>query len=449
MRFAAAAAALLALVAACDPCSGVVACRDGPHLTLEGSVISHFSGQPQEGVRIDVVRTGGVRLAAESVSTLTDRDGHWAVSVEAQEGGTATVAIGVRSPNFGSYRVPDLQFATTELRGDGQILPPWVVDPYFPYAAELYYRGPADVRVANAIVEFVRRTGLQFYLSDGSTPSAYSASTDGTGRVVLFDVNAHAPTLGTVTGDVVAHLPAPFAPDTVRGVTLASTYRLGVATKILRLGVGPSLLYVGEIHERRNDKPAPGVRVTFRRSGGVASEPTTFTTVTDAGGRFLFPLRPLGEGSLTGELDLVPQLGSAVTMKNLVLRPHRDDGTGFYGVWNVGPALPWVGLVQIGGRGVAGVEAEFHRTGGVQVTPSDYVTRSNGDGYIFLNPQPEGLGVVEADVIIHSPPPYPEMRAHITLRTVENDTDGGVAMQFNLDSRAVITPASRSPASRP
>jgi hypothetical protein len=436
-------AALVAasVAAGCDPCSGLATCTTGPRLLLEGSLIRHLTGAPQGGVRVDVIRTGGVGLAADSVSTTTNAQGHWSVAIPASAAGDVSVDIEVRSPDWGQYRVRAQQFSTTDRAGDGHVLGPWVVDPYFPYAAELYYRGPGDARVQNARITFIRRDGISFYDLTGTTNPPYYSATDDAGRVVLFDVNAHGVSVGTMIGDLVIQLPEPFVPDTIHDIHLETTQRLGEPPHILRYGIGPSLFYTGEFHNRSSDTPIGGVGVTFRRTGGVATDPETFTTVSRADGRFTFPLRPLGEGSVTGDLDVVPTLGSPFTKKGVVLRPHYDDGARFYGVWAVGPALPWVVLVQIGGRGVAGVEAEFHRTGGIPVHPADFVARSNSDGYIHLNPRPDAVGTVEADIIVHSPPPYAEIRTHLVLPTVENDTTGGVFAAFDLDRRSVSAPA--------
>ena len=395
--------------------------------------MSHSSGLPQPGVGVDVVRTGGVRLAADSVSTTTDRQGHWSVTIDAEEPGDAVLSIGVHSP-FSSYRVDGQRIPTSTRHGDATVLPAWVVDLHFPYAVELFYRGSNDVRVDGAAVAFDRRSGPIFYVADGTTPQEYRARTDVAGRVVLFDVNAHALTLGSLVGDLVVSLPSPFAPDTVHGVTLTPTYLLSAPININRYGVGPSILYTGELHKRGNDQVAIGAKVTFRRTSGPATDPASFSTVTNGSGRFNFSMRALGAGSVTGDLDVVPLIGTPTTIRNIVLRPHFDDDVPFYGVWAVGPGLPWVVLVQIGGRGVAGVRADFHRTSGIAATPSDFTAVSDANGYLHINPDPQSDGVLEGDLLIHSPPPFASITTHLSLHTVDNDTDGGVIAQFDLDA---------------
>jgi len=433
-------------MAACDPCSGTASCTTRPQLALEGTIISHLTGSVQSGARVDVVRTGGVGLEADSVSTVTDGNGHWAVTIPAQSAGSVTVAIAVTRKESGSYRIDGQTFSTTERRGEGTIIPTWVDDPHFPYAAEVYFRGPGQPRASGIRLDFVRTTGISFYDIDGAINPDYGVITDAAGRGSLFDVNEHAFTVGDVVGNLIATLPAPFAPDTIHGVRLTSTQLLSPEVNILRFGVGPSLLYVGEVHDRATGKPATAIAVSFHRTSGAHTDPESFNATTDGGGRFLFPLRALGEGAVVGDLTIVPRLGSVETIKNVTLRPHDDDDASFFGVWSVGPYLPWVGLVQIGGRGVAGVQADFHRTGGIQVTPADFTMTSDANGFLHFNPLPQQVGVVEADVVIHSPAPFADVHAHVSLPTVEDDVTGGIIAAWDLDASRASTARTASAA---
>jgi hypothetical protein len=431
-------AVTLIVATACDPCSGVGSCVTAPRLALEGTIFEHLSGLAQPGVRVDVIRTGGVELDSDSTSAITDARGHWQISMPAQSAGDAVVDVNVRSP-VADYRVRGLHFATTERRGDGNVLEPWVTNPYFPYTAELHYRTFQDSRVAGATLEFHRTGGIDFHLNGSDAGGEYSGVSDAAGRVILFDLLAHARSLGDLVGDIIVHLPAPLPPDTTHGVTLSATQLLRAPPPVvIWIGAGPSLFYIGEFHERRSGKPAPGVQVTFQRTGGVPTIPETFSATTDAAGRFAFPLRPLADGAVMGDLHVVPPApGTPFTLSNLHLDSFRDNQPRLFGVWNEGPSLPWVGLVQIGGRGIEGIDAEFHRTSGIQVQPADYTTQSDANGYIQLNPQPQDTGFVEADIVVHSPAPFPPFKTHVRLHTVEDDVSGGLAAVWALDANAM------------
>ena len=127
---------------------------------------------------------------------------------------------------------------TLQLLGAGSALPPWVVDPHFAYALELFYNAPPESLATNVTFEFQRTGGIGFYVNAGG--DVYTAKTDGAGRASLFDIRAHAMGLGELIGDVVVHLPPPLTVDTIHGVHLAATPALQVTTHILRYGVGPA-----------------------------------------------------------------------------------------------------------------------------------------------------------------------------------------------------------------
>jgi hypothetical protein len=166
-RIRAGSALILLAATACDPCSGVVSCVSGPRLSLEGTVIEHVSGVPQANVRIDVVRTGGAGLATDSVSTLTDDDGHWQIDVPATGAGDVVVDIEVSPPSLAAYRAVGMHFPTTDRLGAGSVVPPWVVDPHFAYALELFYNAPPESLATNVTIEFHRTGGIGFYVNAG------------------------------------------------------------------------------------------------------------------------------------------------------------------------------------------------------------------------------------------------------------------------------------------
>jgi hypothetical protein len=228
----------LAGVAACNPCFGVSACADAPHVAIEGTIVEQFTGQPTSGVRIDVIRTGGVELEADSATAMSGSDGRWQVRLPARDAGEITLDINVHLPSVATYRVSGIHANATRLSGDGLVLPTWVVDPYFAFAAELFYRSAPDTRVEGATVEFHRTGGIDYYLGNGA--QVFVGTTDAAGRLGLFGVLGHSTTLGDLIGDLVVRFPTPIAPDTIRGLHLGATQLLHAETQIIRLGVGPA-----------------------------------------------------------------------------------------------------------------------------------------------------------------------------------------------------------------
>jgi hypothetical protein len=233
----------LAGLTACDPCFGIGSCDGDPRLSIEGRIVEHTTGQPSSGVRIDLIRVAGIELASDSMSTVTDADGHWQIGESARDVGDVTVDVNVRLQNVASYRVRGLHLSVSDRRGDGLVTPTWVSDPYFAFALELFYRASQDTRVGGATVEFHRTGGIDYNV--GSSGQVFTGRTDVAGRLNFFDVWAHATSLGDLIGDIVVHLPAPFAPDTIRGLHLAATQVLHADTQIIRLGVGPPFQSVG------------------------------------------------------------------------------------------------------------------------------------------------------------------------------------------------------------
>ena len=227
----------LASLGACDPCFGVGNCDGQPRLAVEGTLVEHVVGNAVRGVRVDVIRTGGEELENDSLSTVTDPNGHWSLAVGAQAGGDVIVDIKVSAPGYSPYRVVGTHVATTNLRGAGHIFPAWVVNPYFAYAAELHYRTREDTRIGGASVEFRRTGGIDYYMN--SIDQVFTGRTDGSGRLALFDINVHAIGLGDLVGDLIVHLPAPLKPDTVQGVRLTATQLFQAPTTIITIGAGP------------------------------------------------------------------------------------------------------------------------------------------------------------------------------------------------------------------
>lgn len=228
----------LASLAACDPCFGVGSCNGQPRLAAEGTLVEHVAGNAVPGVRVDVIRTGGVELENDSLSTVTGPDGHWSLAAGARAAGDAVVDIKVSAPGLSPYRVVGVRVATTDRRGAGHIFPLWVVNPHFAYAAELYYRALGDTRVGDARVEFHRTGGIDYYMD--AVDQVFIGQTDGSGRLALFDIKAHAVGLGVLVGDLIVHLPSPLKPDTIHGVGLSATQLFQSETTIIRIGAGPS-----------------------------------------------------------------------------------------------------------------------------------------------------------------------------------------------------------------
>lgn len=232
---------LTAAQPACDPCAGVARCERGAYLAVNGQIVDPATGAGMDGVRIDIVRRGGLALESDSLSVLTGDGGHWRLQLSPVGQGAVDVDIVVSVPGFDPYRVPTV-LETREHGGDARVLDRWVPVPYFAYAGEFFLSGTDDVRAAGVAVEFRRTSGV-LLRGPGIESGVFRATTDAAGRVNVFPAttgNAVLPaTIGAVVGDFVVRLAPPLGTTTVRGVRLEATPVYRRAPAIIRAAVGP------------------------------------------------------------------------------------------------------------------------------------------------------------------------------------------------------------------
>jgi hypothetical protein len=236
-------AGLLLSAAGCAPCAGVAECASGPgYLAATGQIVEKASGAPVEGVRVDVVRRSGIRVAVDSLSAVTSAGGFWRVEFDPESGGTLLADIRVTPPNAAGYVVRNLPLSTRAHGGDANINDSWVTVPYFNYAGELFLAGTVDDRIQNQPVEFRIRSGVATR-GTGVQDSVFRATTDVGGRVELFPKSAEGGLLPLgsedLVGDLTVFLPAPAGPSVVRGIHLTPTYVYFTTVGILRYAVGP------------------------------------------------------------------------------------------------------------------------------------------------------------------------------------------------------------------
>lgn len=240
----AAMAAVLALTA-CDPCSGVARCANGAYLAASGWIVDSAQGNGIDGVRIDVVRTGGIAVGTDSVSAVTRDGGFWRVQFDPQAPGTLVADVEVSPPGAAPYRLHNVRLDTKEHEGDANLNERWTTYLYFNYFGEFYLRGTNDQRVEGAIVEFHRTGGLVPY-GPGLPGDVYTAATDWAGRVSLFPSSGGQAVLahedGVLTGDLTVRLPDGSASTTLTGVGLVPSHHYRDPREfppIIRDAVGP------------------------------------------------------------------------------------------------------------------------------------------------------------------------------------------------------------------
>ncbi len=397
-------AALLALgaslaIQACDPCSGIVGCTGTARLSLDGRLIVRETGVAVPGAVLAFVRTGGVPLASDSVRTVTDHQGRFQLSVAAGATGVVMGDLVVVPPApWHAYHARGLQFRTSPIRGEGQILGRVVVTPYLEFIGDLYSRSTGQP-LAGARVT-IRRTGGVALSSDSIDVTA-----GGDGRI-YFKLDAA--DAGDMVADVVVEAPTVGRTFRRDGVHFTATYVDQIPAVGAVWSFGAGLPYVGEIYARGSGIRPAGIDVEFRRTGGIPTDPDSFVVATNADGRFPFLLTPEADGEVVGDLVIRPPAPQVPeTIPALRMSTADTDQLILLGVWGFGPSLQYVGEFRRLDTDAPVVDAAvaFQRTDGIQVTPSLLTARTGPDGRFLLNPDPATDGEVVGNLTIHPAAP--------------------------------------------
>jgi hypothetical protein len=316
---AAAVAVATAFLAACDPCSGVVGCQEGAHVSYRGRITGHFTNEGVPGVRVEFRRTGGIALERDTVSAVTGEGGRYLLSVPASERGTVEGEIVVTPPGSSTpYVVPGLRLATVEVRGDARDLPVWVADPYVDVFGMIYSRATRQF-LGNTPGEFRRTGGLPF------TPTPYRVSSDaGSG----LRINVSSTTSGEIEGDLFVRPAGAPREYLVRHLRLPTRYdgEAGFNVPFIGFwGVGPWLGYTGQVVRADDGSPVAGAQVVFRRTGGIEVSPRESTTTTGAAGEFALQPVPLAEGTAEGELVVTAPGQPPVTITGIRMPTFEAD----------------------------------------------------------------------------------------------------------------------------
>lgn len=317
----------LALLAACDPCSGVSGCDTGPHLTYEGRVIGHFTKAGVPGTRVEFRRTGGVALERDTVSVTAGEGGRFVFSVEAAEAGTVTGDVAVDAPEpYGAYVVRGLTLSTVSTGGDGRFLSTWVADPFEDLQWELRRRSDRQL-VKGARVEFRRTGGVPIF------QQPYVTSTDDGGR---FRLRVSSPELGIARGDLLFTPAGRTDVWTVPGIEIGTLYEDRDSRVLGPMLAGPWLGYYGKVVWADDGTPVVGAEVRFRRTGGLEALPAQFTVTSNFEGRF--PLEPVPvdarAGTLVAELVVrAPGAAVADTIRGIQMPTFEADEYRQLGIW--------------------------------------------------------------------------------------------------------------------
>jgi hypothetical protein len=193
--------------------------------------------------------------------------------------------------------------------------------------------------------------------------------------------------------------------------------------------VAPHLAADGTLIWHLDGSPATGVRVEFRRTGGLSLPDDVLVSRTDVYGRFRYEAQTGAAGEVHGTLaffppepyDHFPFYVEGVTISTTRVRGESRR----LGYWGVGPLpapphLSYVGELYFRDTNARaeGVEIQFRRTGGVSVHPDTFTVVSGSDGRFPLFMTPSGPGEVLGEIRVNAPAPYRSFAAPVRMETL-------------------------------
>jgi hypothetical protein len=204
------------LAAACDPCFGTAACAGSLDVSATGQLIEFRSGEGVAGVELIFRRTGGIQLVEPEGRVTTDGDGLYSYRADAMESGSVTFSVTVRPPSlFPEYTVQGVTLATSAVKGEGQPLDRWLVNPYLAYVGEVRTLDTQEVVGPGGRVTFVRRSGI------GIVPDSVETTLDPHGR---FLVNPDPLGVGEVVADLTIRHPSLDGPRIINGLRVSTRH---------------------------------------------------------------------------------------------------------------------------------------------------------------------------------------------------------------------------------
>lgn len=175
-------------------------------------MVDAVTGVGIDGVRIDIIRTGGIEVAAESVSTTTAGGGFWRVEFAPQSSGALIADVKVSTPGYPSYRLHGVELDTREHRGDANLNERWVPFLYFDFVAEFALRSDLAARPEGMPVEFRRTDGIALR-GPGQVDGVYRAPTNAAGRIHLYPTTGDSAVFAVEDGTLVGTLAAYLTPN--------------------------------------------------------------------------------------------------------------------------------------------------------------------------------------------------------------------------------------------
>jgi 5-hydroxyisourate hydrolase-like protein (transthyretin family) len=359
------------------------------------------AGTPLANADVSFRVTSGPELVAAQTSATTNGIGIFELDFVGQDLGRVIGDLTVTHPSLTrpfvvhGVAIPlDHHFAVAAPTGTIR------VGKLLAYGGELIFRG-TNAKAPGVGVEFQRTGGI------ATTENRFTTVTSSAGFFVVNLVPAADDADGEVIGDLTFRPPGS-TPTTYKNIRLA-TYDSTFLRSMGLWAYGERWAWALELWRNDSLKPAPGVRVQFTRTGGLAIAPSTLDgLVTASNGRIELRASVLDTGVVDGQLTVTPQTGPPRVITGIHLRTNADDQLHFGGVVSFGPALRYtVEVLTPDGAPVVGARVQWTQTSGIAATPAVVDTVTDASGRIPLTLFPSMDGGVIGRVRVRPPAPWP------------------------------------------
>jgi hypothetical protein len=304
------------------PTPDIVLLRLGTTLLWVGEVHRRGNDTLTAGLLVEFDRTGGIPVQPSHFESRTNEVGRFALNpmpgAEGQVVGDLTIHP---PPPFAAFVVRGVQLRTSDSVG---FLGRWGYGQQVFSEVEFLNRTTGKPVGPGGIVLSRRTAGIQ------TDPEALVDTINGFGR---SKIQMAALDSGEVTLDLEVRLGEPYGTEFIRGVRISSR---NSDDQILygSVSVGRWFPQIGLVRDRDTDQPIPDVRITFRRTGGIAIQPDPYIVAANPDGSFPIRPQPLSDGEVVGDLTIsVPPPYRDSVITGLRLQTSMDDRLNVIGLW--------------------------------------------------------------------------------------------------------------------
>jgi hypothetical protein len=276
------------------------------------------------GVQFNWTRVSGINTVPTVLNGISNEIGLFSLQTDPQNAeGTVTGNITMTPPApYAAQHFNNIVLTTFD-NDSIRLLATYRFGQEALYAGELFNRATGTLQPGVA-VDFIPTGGV-----------AAQPRTDTSNSVGRFLIAPYTDQIGIITGELHVHYLPPRTPEIITGLSL-QTFEDDSLRFLQRWGVGPSLLYVGELRRSDTDDPIVGAQVTFQRTGGISVSPDPFHSVSIAGGRFALNPAPSTDGEVDGNLTVhAPPLRD--TTFAITLATFLSDSVRLRAVYKINP----------------------------------------------------------------------------------------------------------------